>query len=83
MGNKVIPEPDSYANQSIRPRDNNLLCLAIVLFMIGLGVIQGVVPIFILFFGADLAIWIMIILLGVLPTLGGIYVMWRWWISGS
>jgi len=51
--------------------------------MIGLGVIQGVVPIFILFFGADLAIWIMIILLGVLPTLGGIYVMWRWWISGS
>jgi len=79
----MIPEPDSYGNQPIQRRDNNLLCVAIVLFMIGLGMIQGIVPVFLFLFGVDPVFWVMMILFGVLPTLGGVYVMLKWWNSGS
>jgi hypothetical protein len=51
--------------------------------MIGLGMIQGIVPVFLFLFGVDPVFWVMMILFGVLPTLGGVYVMLKWWNSGS
>jgi hypothetical protein len=78
----MIPEPESHGSQPRQGRNNNLLGLAIVLFMIGLGILQGVVPFFLYFFPLDAFAWTMIILLGVVPTIGGIYAIWKWWQSG-
>jgi hypothetical protein len=78
----MIPEPESRGSEQGRGRDNNLLCLAIVLFVIGLGVLQGIVPFFLFFYPLDAVVWMMIILFGILPTLGGVYVLWKWWKSG-
>jgi hypothetical protein len=77
----MIPEPESYGGQPRRGRNNNLLCYAIVLFAIGLGVLQGIVPIFLLFFPLDAVVWTMIVLFGVLPALGAVYILWNWWQS--
>jgi hypothetical protein len=78
----MIPEPESRGGGPGRSRDNNLLCYAAVLFMVGLGILQGIVSFFLLFFPLDAFTWILIILLGVVPTLGGIYALWKWWQSG-
>jgi hypothetical protein len=77
----MIPEPESREGQPKPGRDNNLLCYAIILFTIGLAVIQGIAPIFLFFFPMDAVIWTMVVLFGVVPTLGGVYILWKWWQS--
>ena len=81
----MIPEPVHSGEQATQRRNNNLLCVAIVLFFIGLGVVEIFVmpmPFWIAYFGFDPTLLLIIaIFFGVLPTLGGIYVMWRWWES--
>lgn len=83
----MIPEPVDSGGQAIQRRNNNLLCLAAVLFSIGILVIQVVMEpmsLWIVYFGLDPTLLLIIaILFGMLPTLGGIYVMWRWWQSGT
>lgn len=82
----MIPEPDSYGSQPIQRRNNNLLCLAIILFIFGFAFLQmsGVMIAwwsFISYF--DPLIFLVFVLIGIVPTLGGVYVMWKWWNSGS
>jgi hypothetical protein len=78
----MIPEPESRGGQPRQGRNNNLLGLAMVLFMIGLGILQGAVPFLLYFFTSDAFTWTVLMLLGVVPTIGGIYVLWKWWQSG-
>lgn len=82
---EVIPEPDTYGSQPIRRRNNNLLCVAIILFSIGVGMLQITLMIpwwnYILFF--DSLTLMILLLIGIVPTLGGIYIMWKWWNSNS
>jgi hypothetical protein len=84
---EVIPEPVDSGGQAIQRRNNNLLCVAIVLFIIGFFVLEGVMSLYQLwtiFRGQDQpGLIIVAMLFGVPPTLGGIYVMWRWWKSGG
>lgn len=79
----MIPEPESRQDQTGQVRNNNLLCFAAVLFVIGLVILQGLAPLFMFFFPMNAYTWIMIILFGVVPTLGGVYMLWKWWESGS
>jgi hypothetical protein len=82
----MIPEPDRYGSQPIRKRNNNLLCVAIILFIVGISSLQ--MAWFIIVWwnyisSFDPLFLIVLLLIGIVPTLGGIYVMWRWWNSGS
>jgi hypothetical protein len=77
----MISEP----TRSGSGRNNNLLGLAIVLFMIGLPILQFFIflaPIFAMFIPMNPIIWIVILLLGVIPTIGGVYAMYKWYYSG-
>ncbi|MFW9958780.1 MAG: hypothetical protein ACFFCT_11975 [Candidatus Odinarchaeota archaeon] len=80
----MIPEPDTYGSQPIR-RNNNLLCVAIILFSFGVGTLQIILMIpwwsYILFF--DSLTLMILLLIAIVPTLGGIYIMWKWWNSNS
>jgi len=85
-GKEMIPEPEGYGGQPIQQRNNNLLCVAITLFIIGLTTLQGAWILIVwwidTFFFDPLPL-ITFILIGIVPTLSGIYVMWKWWKSGS
>jgi hypothetical protein len=55
------------------------------LFMIGLPILQFFIflaPIFAMFIPMNPIIWIVILLLGVIPTIGGVYAMYKWYYSG-
>ncbi len=82
----MIPEPDSYGSPPVQRRNNNLLCVAIILFIFGFAFLQpawlmvgwwGFMSSF------DPLILTVFVLIGIVPTSGGIYVMWKWWNSGS
>ncbi len=78
----MISEP----TRSGSGRNNNLLGLAIVLFMIGLPTLQIFIflePFFAMFIPIIPSIWIVILLFGVIPTIGGVYAMYRWYYSGD
>lgn len=85
-GKELIPEPAHSRNQAIRRRNNILLVVAAVLFTFGGTIIEGVLilmPFLTVYVGLDsMELLIVTIFFGVLPVLGGIYVMWRWWQSG-
>jgi hypothetical protein len=88
----MIPEPEGYESQPVLRRDNNLLCVTIILFIIGLGALQiaWITIEYWSFFSlwSDISLFntlilIVLLLVGTVSTLGGVYLMWKWWKSGS
>jgi membrane-associated HD superfamily phosphohydrolase len=82
----MILEPESYRSQQIQRRNNNLLCLAVVLFIIGIPFLQitwftavwwNIISIF------NPLLFMILLLIGVVSTLSGVYIMWKWWDSGA
>jgi hypothetical protein len=75
------PPPQSYGP---RHRDNNLLCFAVIAFVIGYAVIQ--VPLGL----ADLSPYFTIdptglaiaLAVGAIPIVIGVYLLWKWYNSG-
>ncbi|MBN2229802.1 MAG: hypothetical protein JW779_09440 [Candidatus Thorarchaeota archaeon] len=78
----MIPEP---RYSKAKPRNNNLLCYAIILFVIGFTLVQIAGPLLLywsIFPFLDPLILIILLLIGAIAILGGVYIMWRWWQSG-
>jgi hypothetical protein len=91
-GKNMIPEPEGHGSQPILRRDNNLLCVAVILFIIGLYTLQiaWITIEYWSFFSlwSDISLFntlilIVLLLVGTVSTLGGVYLMWKWWKSGS
>jgi len=82
----VIPEPTRSPHQPRRGRNNNLLGIAVCLFMIGLTVIQMLVfliPFMALYFPLDPSVLIVMLAIGIVPTIIATYLMYKWYYSGE
>ncbi len=63
-----------------RGRNNNLLCLAAILLMVGLSVLQFSIvfaPLLAMYMTLDPFFWTIMLMIGIIPTLCGVYVMHR------
>jgi len=72
--------------QPRRGRNNNLLCLAAILLTIGLTILQVLIflaPLLIMYIPLDPIFWTIMLMIGIIPTLGGVYVIHRWYHSGE
>ncbi len=82
----MIAEPPRRPMQPRRGRDNNLLCLAAILLMIGLAALQVsivLVPLLAMYMPLDPVFWTILLIVGIISTLGGVYVIHRWYHSGE
>ncbi len=82
----MIAEPKRNPMQPRRGRDNNLLCLAAILFMIGLTALQVSIvlaPLLAMYIPLNPVFWTILLIIGIIPTLGGVYVIYRWYHSGE
>ncbi|MCK4568051.1 MAG: hypothetical protein KAU48_12170 [Candidatus Thorarchaeota archaeon] len=82
----MIAEPPRDPMQPRRGRNNNLLCLAAILLMIGLTTLQVSIvlaPLLAMYMPLDSVFWTILLIIGIIPTLGGVYVMYRWYHSGE
>ena len=82
----MIPEPARNPMQPRRGRNNNLLCLAAILLSIGLMVLQVSIvlaPLLAMYIPLDPVFWTIMLMIGIIPTLCGVYVMHRWYHSGE
>ena len=72
--------------QPRRGRNNNLLCLAAILLVVGLSVLQVSIflaPLLAMYMTLDPFFWIIMLMIGIIPTVGGVYVLYRWYQSGE
>ena len=76
------PPPQSYGPSH---RDNNLLCFAAIMFFVGYMVIQ--VPLALAdlspYFTIDPTGLAMAIAVGIIPVIIGVYLLWKWYNSGT
>ncbi len=82
----MIAEPPRDPMQPRRGRNNNLLCLAAILLMVGLTILQFFIflaPLFAIYIPLDPVFWTIILMIGIIPTICGIYVIHRWYHSGE
>jgi hypothetical protein len=82
----MIPEPTRNPMQPRRGRNNNLLCLAAILFTVGLGVLQVTIimaPLLATYMPLDPVFWTIMLVIGIVPTIGGVYVAHKWYQSGE
>ena len=82
----MIPEPARNPMQPRRGRNNNLLCIAAILLTIGLPILQFSIllaPLLAMYMPLDPLFWAIMLMIGIIPTVGGVYVMHRWYHSGE
>ncbi len=82
----MISEPPRDPMQPRRGRNNNLLCLAAILFTVRLGALQVTIimaPLLAMYMPLDPIFWTIMLAIGIIPTVVGIYVIHRWYQSGE
>lgn len=83
---ELIAEPKRDPVQPRCGRNNNLLCLAAILPMVGLSILQVSIvlaPLLAIYMPLDPVFWTIMLMIGIIPTLCGVYVMHRWYHSGE
>jgi len=82
----LIQEPTRDPMQPRRGRNNNLLCLAAILLTVGLTALQVsiiIAPLLAMYMPLDPIFWIIMLMMGIIPTVGGVYVIHKWYHSGE
>ncbi|MHA1613971.1 MAG: hypothetical protein ACTSYJ_03950 [Candidatus Thorarchaeota archaeon] len=82
----MIAEPPRDPMQPRRGRNNNLLCLAAILLTIGVTALQVSIflaPLLAMYMPLDPVFWTILLIIGIIPTLSGVYVIYRWYHSGE
>lgn len=72
--------------QHRRGRNNNLLCIAAILLTVGLPILQFSIllaQLLAMYMTLDPVFWTIMLMIGIIPTVGGVYVMHRWYHSGE
>lgn len=82
----MIAEPPRNHMKPRRGRNNNLLCLAAILLMVGLTILQVslvIAPLLTMYMPLDPVFWTIMLMIGIILTVGGVYVLHRWYQSGE